>query len=244
MAFWIFGKKKIKQSEYNLYVDIHSHILPGIDDGSSSLEESIAMLKSMQEAGYKKVITTPHIMADVYRNSPAIINERLSYLKNELKNSGINIEIEAAAEYYLDDGFIKQLESGDVLTFGSNYLLFETSYVDRPLNMEDMIFEIQSFGYTPVLAHPERYRYIKDFALEYNRLKELGVLFQLNLNSLIGGYGKDAKKKAEFLINSGLISFLGSDAHGLRHIEGIKKVKSSDIFDAIFRKNRILNNTL
>ena len=244
MAFWIFGKKKIKKSQYKLYVDIHSHILPAIDDGSNSIDESIDMLKAMQEAGYSKVITTPHIMVDVYKNNPKIIKQKLEFVREAISKEGVDIEIEAAAEYYLDDGFIKHLEDGDVLIFGNNYLLFETSYVDRPINMEDMIFEIQSFGYTPVLAHPERYRYIKDLQKEYSRLKDLGVLFQLNLNSLIGGYGKDAKRKAEFLINSGYIDFLGSDAHGVRHIEGIKKVKSSDIFDVVFRKNEILNNTL
>ncbi len=244
MAFWIFGKKKIKKSQYKLYVDIHSHILPAIDDGSNSIDESIDMLKAMQEIEYSKVITTPHIMVDVYKNNPKIIKQKLEVVREAISKEGLDIEIETAAEYYLDDGFIKHLEDGDVLIFGNNYLLFETSYVDRPINMEDMIFEIQSFGYTPVLAHPERYRYIKDLQKEYSRLKDLGVLFQLNLNSLIGGYGKDAKRKAEFLINSGYIDFLGSDAHGVRHIEGIKKVKSSDIFDVVFRKNEILNNTL
>ena len=243
MSFWIFGKKEYK-SRYNLYTDIHSHILPGIDDGSKSLSESLDMLKAMQEASYTKVITTPHIMADVYKNTPSIIKKKLTILKDAAAKNGINIQIDVAAEYYLDDGFIKHLQSGEILSFGKNYLLFETSYMDRPINLEEMIFEIQSNGYTPVLAHPERYRYINNLESEYARLKELGVLFQLNLNSLIGGYGKSAKKKADYLVKRGMVNFLGSDAHGLRHIEGVKKVKTSELFDTIFKNNNILNDTL
>ena len=247
MAFWIFGKKDKKEarvSEFTLSTDIHSHILPAIDDGSKSLEESIAMLSAMEDVGYSKVITTPHIMVDVYRNTPKIVREKLALLREEASFNGLNIEIEAAAEYYLDDGFLGHLNSGDILSFGNGYLLFETSYMDRPINMEEMIFEIQSAGFKPVLAHPERYRYINDLEGEYSRLKELGVLFQLNLNSLIGGYGKSAKQKAEFLIKRGFINFLGSDAHGMKHIEGVKKTKKLDIFDMIFRNNTILNDNL
>ena len=244
MAFWIFGKKEKKNSQYSLSVDIHSHTLPAIDDGSQSLQESIDMLKEFIDVGYKKIICTPHIMVDAYKNSPTKVRETLAFLREEALKEGLNIQIEAAAEYYLDDGFLEHLKSGDLLTFGDNYLLFETSYMDKPINMEDFIFEIQSSGYTPVLAHPERYRYIKDLDKEYSRLKDLGVLFQVNLNSLIGGYGKDAKRKAEYLVKSGYISFLGSDAHGLRHIEGVKKAKNLDIFDSIFQKNKILNDTL
>jgi len=244
MSFWIFKKKKKRVSQYSLDVDIHSHILPGIDDGSGSLEESLEMLKSFKEAGYSKLIATPHVMVDVYRNTPAIVNEKLKLLKAEVKKNGIDIELEAAAEYYLDDGFLEHLNSGNLLTFGDDYLLFETSYMDRPINLEDMIFEIQAAGYKPVFAHPERYRYINNLEQEYRRLKDLGLYFQVNLNSLIGGYGKSAKQKAEFLVKNGMVSFLGSDAHGLKHIEGVKKVKSLDIFDEIFKNNTILNGNL
>jgi len=244
MSFWIFKKKSKRVSQYTLDIDIHSHILPGIDDGSGSLEESLAMLKSFKEAGYKKLIATPHIMVDVYRNTPAIVNERLELLTDVAKKNGVDIELEAAAEYYLDDGFLEHLNSGNLLTFGDDYLLFETSYMDRPINLEDMIFEIQAMGYKPVFAHPERYRYINNLDKEYKKLKNLGLYFQVNLNSLIGGYGKTAKQKAEFLVKNGMVSFLGSDAHGLKHIEGIKKVKESNIFDTIFQKNSILNKTL
>ena len=244
MALWHFGRKKKRVNEFNLSTDLHSHIIPGIDDGSKTLEESIAMLRAMQNIWYSKVITTPHIMVDVYRNTPKIVREKLELLREEANSKGLSIEIDAAAEYYLDDGFLEHLNSGDILSFGDKYLLFETSYMDKPINMEEMIFEIQSAGFKPVLAHPERYRYINDMEVEYSKLKKLGVLFQLNLNSLIGGYGKSAKQKAEFLIKKGWISFLGSDAHSLKHIEGIKKAKSLNIFDTIFKNNNILNDNL
>ncbi len=244
MTFWFFRKKEKRVSEFTLTADLHSHILPAIDDGAASLEESIAMLKTIKEAGYNKVITTPHIMADIYRNTPKIIREKLTLLRDKIALQGLDIEINAAAEYYLDDGFLEHLTSGDVLSFGDNYLLFETSYMERPINLEEIIFEIQAAGFKPVLAHPERYRYISDLEKEYSKLKEFGVLFQLNLNSLIGGYGKSAKQKAEFLVKKGWVDFLGSDAHSVKHIEGIKKMKNLDIFDTIFKNNTILNDNL
>ena len=244
MSFWFFNRKNKKLSRYNLEVDVHSHTLPDIDDGSHNIQESIEMLRSFKDAGYKKIICTPHIMVDAYKNSPTKVRQTLALLQKEILENNLDIEVEASAEYYLDDGFLDHLKSGDLLTFGNNYLLFETSYMEKPINMEEFIFEIQSSGYAPVLAHPERYRYIKDIEKEYSRLKDLGVLFQVNLNSLIGGYGKDAKKKAEFLVKNGYVSFLGSDAHSKKHIEGVKKAKNLEIFDLIFQKNNILNSQL
>ncbi len=242
MTFWFFKKSKKNEAKYRLTTDIHSHILPSLDDGAKSLGESIAMLKAMQELGYEKIVATPHIMADVYKNTPAKIKKSLALLQKEAKLRGLKIKIEAAAEYYLDDGFLEHLERGDILTFGENYLLFESSFSHKPYYLEDMIFEIQANGYTPVFAHPERYRYISNPAKEYATLKDIGVLFQMNLNSLAGAYGKESKHKAEYLVNNGLVDFVGSDAHGLRHIEGLKEVRRLDIYNSIFKKNRVLNN--
>lgn len=241
MTFWIFKKNKKNGVKYQLTTDIHSHILPSIDDGAKNLNESVVMLKAMQDLGYKKVIATPHIMADVYKNSPDKIRESLALLQKEAKLRGLKIKIEAAAEYYLDEGFLEHLESGDILTFGENYLLFETSFSQKPHFLEEMIFEMQANGYKPVFAHPERYRYIKNDG-NYIKLKESGVLFQINLNSLSGYYGREAKHKAEFLVNRGLVDFVGSDAHSIRHLENIKKIQSMDIYNSIFMKNKIMNN--
>ncbi|HIQ46163.1 MAG TPA: capsular biosynthesis protein [Sulfurovum sp.] len=244
MIFPFFKKKKEKIEVPRFRVDLHSHFIPGIDDGSKSMEESLLLLKGMASLGYTKVITTPHIMADAYRNTPRSILEGLEGLREASREAGIDLTIEAAAEYYLDDGFEALLEKGDVLTLKGDYLLFETSYFAKPMQIEEMIFAIGSSGYKPMMAHPERYRYVKDPLEEYSRFKELGVFFQVNLNSFSGHYGKDAKAKADFLSQEGMIDFLGSDVHHKKQVDTLSDVFASDAYAAIFEKNRILNDTL
>jgi len=241
-----FFRKKEKQNIKipKLKLDLHSHLIPGIDDGSQSMEESLLLLREMEALGYQKLIITPHIMSDAYKNTPEIIKSGLLELRTAALKEGIKIEIDAAAEYYLDDGFIALIEQGNMLTVNKKYLLFETSYVSKPLGTEEMIFEITSAGYMPVMAHPERYRYIKDPMKEYGRFKELGVLFQVNLNSFGGHYGKSAKILADFLSRNGMIDFLGSDVHHQKHISTLKTVFLSDTYRKIFESNEILNDRL
>jgi tyrosine-protein phosphatase YwqE len=244
MIFSFFKKKEDKKRVPQLEVDIHSHLIPGIDDGSKSMKESISLLKGMELLGYEKVITTPHIMLDAYKNTPQIICDGLKSLNEAAVKEGITLEIEAAAEYYLDDGFEKLIQQGDVLTIDGKYLLFETSYFAKPIQLEEMIFAISSAGYIPLMAHPERYRYIKDLSKEYGRFKELGVMFQVNLNSFSGHYGKDAKQKVNFLSKEGQIDFLGSDVHHLKQVDTLADIFSSEAYKDIFINNNILNNDL
>ena len=244
MILSLFRKKKEKERGRILNVDLHSHLIPGIDDGSASMEESLILLKGIADLQYQKVITTPHIMLDAYKNTPQIIHEGLDALRKAAKTEGIEVEIEAAAEYYLDDGFYDLLHKGDMLTINGEYLLFETSYVSKPLQLEEMIFEIGAAGYRPLMAHPERYRYIRDYKKEYGRFKELGVMFQVNLNSFGGHYGRDAKQKADFLSQEGMIDFLGSDVHHKKQVVTLESVFQSDAYSAIFKNNTILNDTL
>ena len=240
MIFSLFNKKP-KQPSLELKVDIHSHLIPAIDDGSRSMAESLKLLRGMEQLGYEKVITTPHIMADTYINTPKIIKDGLDLLKIEAKKENINIEIECGAEYYLDDGFSDILRKGDLLTIGDKYILFETSYYARPIHLKDMIFEMLSLGYTPIMAHPERYRYIKE-KKEYFKFKELGVMFQVNINSFAGQYGKDAKVKANYLNKNGCIDFLGSDIHNYKQVERLELVMKSNVYKSIFKNNNIKNN--
>ncbi|HHO65129.1 MAG TPA: capsular biosynthesis protein [Epsilonproteobacteria bacterium] len=241
--FSFFKSKKPIKDVPSLKVDVHSHLIPGIDDGSRSMEESLSLLQGMKDLGYDKIITTPHIMKDSYCNTPEIIRNGLAELRAAARKKGIDIIIEAAAEYYLDDGFLDHLERGDMMTLEGKYILFETSYFAKPLQLEEMIFEISAAGYIPVMAHPERYRYIKDPEREYSRFLELGVLLQMNLNSLGGHYGKTAKRLAEFLSRSGMISFLGSDVHGKKQIEFLSDMLRSEAYGEIYTNNTILNNT-
>ena len=239
-----FFKKSSNNITFDLKVDIHSHLIPGVDDGAENIDDSIELIKKFIDLGYTKLITTPHIMADYYKNTPETINSGLQKLKEKIAELGLNIHIEAAAEYYLDDGFNKLLKSAEMLTFGDNYLLFETSYTQRPFALNDTIFEIASKGYKPVIAHPERYRYIKNFK-EYKKLKELGCYFQINLNSLNGGYGESAKKRVDYIVENGLIDFLGSDCHNIKHIKGIKSIlNNKKLMQNIYNKNKILNMSL
>lgn len=237
-------KKKEKRDAPRLKVDLHSHLIPAIDDGSKTMSESLILLKGIEDLGYKKVITTPHIMADAYRNTPEIINEGLRTLCDAAEKEGLGIKIEAAAEYYLDDGFEDLLQKGDMMLLGGKYLLFETSYFAKPLQLEEMIFAISSSGYKPLMAHPERYRYIVDSLKEYGRFKQLGVLFQVNLNSFGGHYGRDAKQKAEFLSKEGMIDFLGSDIHHKKQVDTLSGIFQSDGYSEIYKYNKILNDTL
>jgi protein-tyrosine phosphatase len=210
--------------------DIHSHLIPGIDDGVKTIEESLEMLRGFESLGFKKIVTTPHIMSDYFKNTPEIILSGLEKLRAAVKNEGINITVEAAAEYYLDEKFLEKLKSKEVLYIGDKYLLFEISYINPPDNLLSVIFDINVNGYKPLLAHPERYNFWSAKLDEYKKIKESGALFQLNVNSLTGYYGVASKKTAEWLIDENMIDFIGSDLHGSRHMESLQRVVNEKYF--------------
>ncbi len=227
-----------------LYTDVHSHLIPAIDDGSKSLEDSIQMLKTFKEMGYSKIITTPHVMSDFYKNTPEIILGGMELVKAELKKQNIQIELEAAAEYYLDETLEAKIEDGSLLTFGNNYVLFELPFMTEPPNLASFIFELQTNGYRPILAHPERYGFwYKDFE-RYRELKEKGVLLQLNILSIVGHYGPEAQKIAEQMIAENLISFLGSDCHNVMHQKGIEHARTKKYFHKLINSGYLKNSEL
>lgn len=223
--FGIFKKKEYKKDitfDYSsILVDMHSHVLPGIDDGAKNPEESIALVKNMMELGIKKIIATPHIMADYYRNTPESINGALAVLKAELEKEKIDIPVEAAAEHYFDETFEGRVNRRELMIMGDNYVLFEFSFINQPPNTIPVIQKLRDLGYKPILAHPERYPYMDIDQLR--TLREWGVLFQINTISLTGYYGKDTKKMAENLIDNQLVDFISSDMHHLRHAEALKQ---------------------
>ena len=214
----------------SVITDIHSHLIPGIDDGVKSMEESIDMIRAFSMLGFKKLVTTPHIMSDYFKNTPEIILEGLEKVKAEVIKEGINITIEAAAEYYLDEFFLQKVKNEKMLTINNKYLLFEISYINPPDNLLGVIFEINVHNYTPLLAHPERYNYWCNKFDEYKKIKEAGVLFQININSLTGYYGKESKKTAERLIDENMVDFIGSDLHGHRHMDSLSRVVDEKYF--------------
>ena len=177
--------------------DIHSHLIPGIDDGSPEMETTIVLLKKFIDLGYKKVITTPHVMSDYYKNNPQIILSGLNNVRKEIKKQNLNIEIEAAAEYNLEPEFEKLLDDGKLLSFGAEkYLLFELSFFDEPLRLNETIWKMIEKGFRPVLAHVERYGYWHN---NYDKVEEIinrGVKLQLNIGSVTVAYGPEVKKFA------------------------------------------------
>jgi protein-tyrosine phosphatase len=205
-----------------LGTDVHSHLIPGIDDGAATVSQSVALVKSLIDLGFNKIITTPHVMMDYYRNSPETIKTGLDILKEELNRQNLEIDIDAAAEYYLDEDFENKLEAGDLLCIYNNHLLFELPFSNYPLNLFDIVYKLQDKGYTPVLAHPERYTYMHGSIINYNRLKDAGCAFQLNTVSLTGYYGKAVQRIAEELVDKMLIDFIGSDMHHLRHGDALR----------------------
>ena len=228
-----------------LKCDMHSHFIPGIDDGAKTMEESIELIREFYNLGYRKIITTPHVLIDGYPNTPEIILSGLEKVRTALKLENIPIQIEAAAEYYLDFDFGKKVEQEKLLTFGQNHLLFEVSYVNPPDNLEYVVFKMQANGYKPVLAHPERYPFWSRDIGKYEKLKEKGVLFQLNINSLTGYYSHEIRKTAEQLIERNMIDLLGSDCHHMGHANMIKtSAVYKPALHALVGSGRLLNNTL
>lgn len=215
-----FKKKVLPPFDLALIgVDMHSHLIPAIDDGSKSMEQTLVMLAKFESMGFRKVITTPHIISDTYKNTPEIILSGLNAVREAATNLGLTIEIEAAAEYYYDETLLQKLKNGEeLLTFGDKMLLFEFSFHSEPVRTEELFFELKTRGYKPVLAHFERYLYYLGKPEIANSLRENGVLIQLNLNSLSGHYGPEIKKQAEALIDNGWIDFVGTDCHRIEHL--------------------------
>jgi len=217
-----------------LKVDMHSHLIPGIDDGSKSMEESIALIQRLYDFGLRKIITTPHIMSEYYKNTPEIIKMGLEDLRESVKNEGIDIEIEAAAEYYLDEIFLEKIKDGEeVLTFGENYILVETGFINKPQMLLETLFQLEMSGYKPVFAHPERYQYLINDKKFLEDLVDRSLLFQINMLSFTGFYSKPVKDFAEMLLERNLIRFLGTDCHNPRYLDGLEQLSASKVFDKI-----------
>jgi tyrosine-protein phosphatase YwqE len=237
-----FFKKKDESIRKTLAADMHSHLLAGLDDGVKSHDEACLIIERFHKLGYSKIITTPHIMSDYYRNEPEQILSRLAELNTILSERGIDVTVQAAAEYYLDESLSTKInESEPLLTFGGSYLLFETNFFSEPYILNDFIFSALTKEYKPVLAHPERYQYMTMQKAE--ELKDRGVLLQVNIPSIVGYYGKPVEKMAVKLIEAGLVDLLGSDCHNMLQLKALE--------DAFHNKNfkkaldlPLLNNAL
>jgi len=208
------------------------------------MEQSIEMIKELKQMGFQKLITTPHIMSHRYPNTKDGILKSFDNLQNELQKQNIDICMQVASEYYYDEHFIELIRNKDLLTFGDNNILFELSYTTPAFGIEQTVYELLNAGYKPILAHPERYTYFAMNPSKYHQIRELGLLFQININSTNDFYGKGAKTAVKYLIDEGLVDFVGSDTHRPKYIESLKQSIGTKIFRNIEEKNQIKNNYL
>lgn len=211
------------------HIDIHSHLLPGIDDGAKTFDHTLKLTKALQDFGISEFITTPHIIEHIWDNTAEDITAKNTETAAELEKHSIK-PFRAAAEYMLNDHFAQLFKSEKLLTLKDNYVLVEMSYINAPIQLYSILFDLQVAGYIPVLAHPERYLFYHSNFDEYLKLKKSGCLFQLNLLSVAGYYGEAIAKIADKLLQKGLYNFAGSDVHHSNHIAAFdQKVKLKDV---------------
>lgn len=225
MSLFFFSKKREIAFPIGRYlrVDIHSHILPGIDDGAADVATSLRLLQGMRDIGFETVIGTPHIMVDLHRNTRQTIQSAFAKLEAVASGRDRLPTLYYAAEHMMDEGFAALLKGNQLIPYGNaSYVLVETPYLHRPLNLEPLAFQLATSGYKAILAHPERYHYLFNKPAEYEKLKELGFAFQLNALSLRGYYGKPEKEAAQWLVSQGLVDYIATDIHHERHMKHLK----------------------
>lgn len=238
MIFNLFkSKPTLKELIPDGFVDIHSHILPGIDDGAKDVNESVELIKKMKEIGFLKIMGTPHTYPGLYENSNKSIKESFNLIADKIPK---DVKIGYASEYMLDNSIIQKLIDKEVLCINNNFILVEMSYMAPPINLYEIIYEIKVNGYIPVLAHPERYLFLHQNFKEYYKLKKFGCLFQANLLSFTNYYGLDVLKISEKLLKKELIDFVGSDIHSQKHITAFQKtikIKNSNLLEMKIENN-------
>jgi len=237
----IFSKKAYLKDLLNGdFIDIHSHLLPGIDDGSKSFDETLELLNSLKNIGFKQFTGTSHIFSGVWNNTKAIIENTATQTNEKLKNHGFFIK--PAAEYMMDNHFLELLKNDEkLLTIKDNYVLVEMSYINPPIHLFDILFQLQINGYQPILAHPERYNFYHGNIDAFKKLKNSGCKFQLNLISTTGYYGQAVAKCAKDLLKENMFDFAGSDVHHNRHIESFEQkiiVKNTENLKSIIQNNQ------
>lgn len=241
-----FLRKTPRESIFRfIRVDMHSHLLPGIDDGSTSLATSVELIKGMEALGFEKLITTPHVFLDYYPNTTALINEKRNEVAAELVKMNCGIGFESAAEYFVDWHFEQLIDKDDLLYFGNNrYVLIELSFIAPAKNLEAVVFNLKTRGYQPVLAHPERYVYWHQQPEVFQHLKALGCLLQLNFLSLVGYYGINVKRNALKLLKLGTIDFIGTDVHHNGHMDLLTHHQFDSNLGRLFEEYPFINKKL
>ena len=225
--------------------DMHSHLIPGIDDGSQSLEESVMLIEKLHEFGYRKIITTPHIMFPGFENGPDTILPGLELLRNELKARNIPVELDAAAEYYYNEHFWDLIEKKELMCFSGNKVLFELPTMNAPQELREKVFKLTTNGYVPVLAHVERYPYLYENGLdEFEYLRSMGVLLQVNIGTFAGVYKEKLKFIAYKLAEKKMVDLLGTDLHSERHLSYLTMALKDRKFSSLLDNYCFMNSEL
>lgn len=245
MFFNIFHKSKPIQ-KLPFVTDIHCHVIPGVDDGSPNLETSIDLLSHMADWGLTRIFASPHSTQDTFENTPETIAQPSSELRAAIQQQNLPIEMNVHMEYRLDRFFMKQFEDGNLIALPGNYLLVENAFNTETWGFESLLHRIRSTGYTPILAHPERYRYYSgSHKYRYAELHDYGLYFQVNLLSLAGHYGSLERDMALYMLERGLVQFVGTDLHRASHVVSIENyLKSSKFLKDIKYLEKIQNDTL
>jgi tyrosine-protein phosphatase YwqE len=240
-----FLNRNIKTKDFKvLKIDMHSHILPGIDDGSPNVETSIQLIQALQEIGYESFIATPHIYKELYPNSKVTIVAALQQLQDALKKAGLQVQVTAAAEYMIDDSFEKEMDVNDLLLFGGNKMLVELSALSPPTNLYECFFKLQLRGITPIIAHPERYLFLFNNRQVFHEWVDRGYKLQVNILSTTGFYGAQVKDLAIYLLKEELVHYLGTDAHNLQQVEALKKCLKTKEMQKILSDYTFDNDTI
>jgi protein-tyrosine phosphatase len=246
--FHIFKKKTTNDTGdilRQIQADMHSHILPGIDDGSPDVETSLVLIEALVKKGYKKFICTPHIFKELYPNTRETITGAYEKLLPFVKEKFPNVEMGYAAEYYMDEYFDQLLADNEkLLTVHENWVLVEHSFMQAPFDLKEKLFNLQMAGYTPILAHPERYEFYTKNIKAYDELYDIGCIFQVNLLSLIGYYGKTAQELAKHLISKKYIKLIGTDMHHFKHMEAMQSINTNKYITELLQQGNLLNTTL
>lgn len=221
IMFDFFKKKTKEPAELCFATDIHCHVVPGIDDGSPDARTSADLIERMQSWGIRRIIASPHVTQHTFENDLSTITPAMQELQAELANRGNDIPVSHSAEYRIDDLFARRLEANELMLLPNDYIIIENAFLQEPWNLDQLVFDLQVRGLRPILAHPERYTYYYGRPERYQALHQSGLLFQINLLSLAGAYGKNEKKIAEHLIDKGLVDFIGTDLHYDGHADTI-----------------------
>ncbi len=240
----MFFHSKSREISLCYSVEMHCHVLPGIDDGATDASVGASLVERMKQWGITHIIATPHVTLGTFENTPETVASALALLKEELLRRNVEIPVTTSAEYRLDDLFFSQLESGIVRAMPGGNLLVEAPFVQEPLSLDQTLFDLKMKGYKTILAHPERYSYFRHRPERYKSLHMAGTLFQVNLLSLAGYYGKEEKSVAEWFADNGMIDFLGTDMHNLQHADAIEAYLSSSGYRKLLQKLRLKNDNL